>query len=213
KPVRLMKPTLMPRIKDLCREFVSNTSSRNYYNRPEKLIHNGTWKESEKEITYVVKEIFGVLEDFWNNPALDSEISKSLNEGTYQSTVIVPVIRAVLRNLPFRTPSFITTSEKQSIASADRKGDGKMGRRPDIMLAMSPQKKIDDEIKLWRETNNGLYWTRKTLNPDKDQFGIVGVQIAGDTLHLNVLVRDKVNIHKIIIFNRLKFLCEYQMKM
>ena len=68
-----------------------------------------------------------------------------------------------------------------------------MGRRPDIMLTVryldvifelmyvecsrlvcSPQKKIDDEVKLWRETNDGLYWTRKTLNPDKDQFGIVG---------------------------------------
>src|SRR6185437_8694676 len=132
-----MKPTLTPRIKALCREFVLNTSSRNYYNRsPEKLTHDGTWKESEEEITCVVKEIFSVLEDIWNNPALDSEVSKSLNEGTYQSTVIVPAIRAVLGNLPFRTSSFISTSERQSVASADRKGSGQMGRRPDIMLTV-----------------------------------------------------------------------------
>ena len=59
--------------------------------------------------------------------ALDFEVSKSLNEGTYQSTVIVPAIRVVLRNFSFRTSSFITTSERQSIASADRKGDGQWG--------------------------------------------------------------------------------------
>ena len=37
--------------------------------------------------------------------------------------------------------------------------------------------------------------TWKTLNPDKNQFGIVEIQIAGNILHLNVLIRDKAN-HK-----------------
>ncbi|CAJ0904323.1 17218_t:CDS:1, partial [Entrophospora sp. SA101] len=51
KPARLMKPTLMPRVKEICREFVSSFSSRNYLNRfPEKLIHDGTWKEPEEKI-------------------------------------------------------------------------------------------------------------------------------------------------------------------
>ncbi|CAG8637018.1 7527_t:CDS:2 [Ambispora leptoticha] len=116
---------------------------------------------------------------------LDSEVSKSFNEGTYQSTVIVLAIRAVLRNLPFRTSSFISTSERQSVAGADRKGDGQMGRRPDIMLAVSYGVKLTID-----------YIGREKLLMDKDQFGIVGIQIAGDTLHLNVLIRDKVNIHK-----------------
>ncbi|CAJ0752965.1 6310_t:CDS:2 [Entrophospora sp. SA101] len=30
KPARLMKPTLMPRVKEICREFVSSFSSRNF---------------------------------------------------------------------------------------------------------------------------------------------------------------------------------------
>ncbi|KAG9300935.1 hypothetical protein G9A89_004993 [Geosiphon pyriformis] len=46
----------------------------------------------------------------------------------------------------------------------------------------------DDEIKLWRETNDGLYWIRQRLKPDKEQFGIVGMQVAESVLHLNVLV-------------------------
>src|SRR6185436_13364300 len=63
-------------------------------------------------------------------------------------------------------------------------------------LICSPQKKTDDEIKLWRETNDGLYWIRQSLKPGKDQFGIVGMQVAGNVLHLNLLVRDMVNVHR-----------------
>ncbi|RHZ87263.1 hypothetical protein Glove_38g77 [Diversispora epigaea] len=74
------------------------------------------------------------------------------------------------------------TSEKQSVASANRKGDGFMGRRPDIMfvakyretifelmyvecshLICTAQKKIDDDVKLWRECNDGLFWVRQTV--------------------------------------------------
>ena len=92
---------------------------------------------------------------------------KSLNKGTYQSTVILLSIRVTLKNLPFKLSSFISTSEWQSIASADRKGKGQLERWPDIMyvvkyldvffelmyvecsrLYCNQQKKIDDEIKL-----------------------------------------------------------------
>ncbi|CAG8468851.1 7448_t:CDS:1 [Dentiscutata heterogama] len=57
-----------------------------------------------------------------------------------------------------------------------------------------PQKKTDDEIKLWREANDCICCVRQSLNPAKEQFGIVGIQVAGNILHLNALVRDKVNI-------------------
>ncbi|CAG8650832.1 5643_t:CDS:2, partial [Acaulospora morrowiae] len=71
------------------------------------------------------------------------------------------------------------------------------GRQPDIMFVLkylevffellyvecsrlycTQQKKKNDEIKLWRETNDGMYYVRKVLKPDKDQFGVVGVQIC-----------------------------------
>ena len=35
-------------------------------------------------------------------------------------------------------------------------------------------KKKDDEIKLWRETNDGIYWI-----PEKEPFTIIGIQVYG----------------------------------
>ncbi|CAG8641024.1 11387_t:CDS:2 [Ambispora leptoticha] len=156
-------------------------------------------------------------------------MAKTLNEGTYQFTVIVLLlIRAVLKNLPLGPSSFISTSERQSIASADRRGDGQTERRPDIMFVIkyldvffelmyvecsrlfcTQQKKVDDDIKLWRECKDGMYYTRKTLNPEKDQFGIVGVQIAGDILHLNILIRNKANVHKYYHIQSAKILVQF----
>ncbi|CAG8747829.1 27085_t:CDS:2, partial [Gigaspora margarita] len=125
KAFEQIKPELMPRVKEMCEEVVSSFVIREYQNiPPEKLTHDGTWKESEKEIASVVRGLFTLLEEIWINPAFNSELAKSLNEGTYQSTV------------------------------------------------------------------------HKVLKPEKEQFGIVGVQIAGTILHLNVLIRDKADIHR-----------------
>jgi len=65
------------------------------------------------------------------------------------------------------------SAERQSIASADRKGDGYFGKRPDFMYLQKREgeifelvfgecsrllcKKREDEIKLWRETNDGMF--------------------------------------------------------
>ena len=46
-------------------------------------------------------------------------------------------------------------------------------------LLCSDTKKKEDEIKLWRETNDGMFWVRQGCKPEKDQFGIVGIQVAG----------------------------------
>ncbi|RIA92729.1 hypothetical protein C1645_820228 [Glomus cerebriforme] len=36
----------------------------------------------------------------------------------------------------------------------------------------------------YRETNDGLYWAQKGCKPEKEQFGIVGIQVAGeDEIH------------------------------
>ncbi|CAG8750143.1 34214_t:CDS:2, partial [Racocetra persica] len=164
---RNMVPAQRPIVQELCREFIED------FRCDEKLkpkwTHNKSWKESEETTSCVVKEILSILKNIWNNPAFKPEVAKTLNEGTYQSTVIVPLIQVVLKNLPVGDSFFISTSEKQSIASANRKGEG---------------------------VNDGLYWVRQSLNPDKEQFGIVGVQVAGNIFHLNVLVRDKVNVHR-----------------
>ncbi|CAI2174996.1 15476_t:CDS:2 [Funneliformis geosporum] len=60
------------------------------------------------------------------------DFEDTLNEDI--CTVIVPSIRFALNNLSFGKTAFINTSERQSLASADRKGDGQMGRRSDMMF-------------------------------------------------------------------------------
>ncbi|CAG8488513.1 3466_t:CDS:2 [Paraglomus brasilianum] len=64
KLAQLMKPTLMPKVKDMCREFITNTSSHNCDKRlPGRLIHDGTWKAPlALNIFQTEKKL--VLEDF-----------------------------------------------------------------------------------------------------------------------------------------------------
>jgi hypothetical protein len=38
----------------------------------------------------------------------------------------------------------------------------------------------EDEIKLFRETNDGMSWLRKKHQPENEKFGIIGIQIAGN---------------------------------
>ena len=58
------------------------------------------------------------------------------------------------------------------------------------------EEKNDDRIKLWQEANDGMYWVRKGRKPNIDEFGIISLQVAGDILHLNVLIRDEGNFHR-----------------
>lgn len=81
------------------------------------------------------------LNDLWNNPAFSSKFAKSQNEGTYVTNVIVPAIRATLEGLSLGRSSYVSTAERQSSASANRKGEGCVGRRPDIMFVMKHNEK------------------------------------------------------------------------
>src|SRR3954470_9792438 len=88
--------------------------------------------------------------------------------------------------------NIILCAERQSSVSVDRKGEGKTERRPDIMFVMkhdrkkyeliyvessrlscTPQKEKDDEIKLWRETKDGLYWVTNHLSQIKMNSGLL----------------------------------------
>ncbi|CAG8635975.1 1767_t:CDS:2, partial [Paraglomus occultum] len=210
KPARQMVPSsLPPIIQEKCNQFVESFIARDTDSLPRKLTHNGAWKESNEELAEVASRILGTLNDAWNNPAFDPEFAELQSEGTYVNNVILPAIRATLKCLPLGKSTFVSSSERQSSASADRKGSGRLGRRPDIMFVMkhgeknyellytecsrltcTAQKEKNDEVKLWREANDGMYWTRKSCKPDKDEFGIIGVQVAGKKLRLSVLIRD-----------------------
>ncbi len=62
-------------------------------------------------------------------------------------------------------------------------------------LSCTSQKEKDDEIKLWRETNDRMYWVHKLSGSDKDEFKIIEMQVAEQIIRLNVLIRDMENIH------------------
>ncbi|CAG8802520.1 12776_t:CDS:2, partial [Racocetra persica] len=127
-------------------------------------------------------EKLSTLEDSWNNLAFGPDYAESQNEGTYVTNVIKPMIRASLKDIPYGSSLFVKKFHELMRSECSR-------------LFCSEQKQVDDEVKVWRETNDDLYWTRKTLKPDRSEFGI-GVLVAGNILHLNVLIRDEADIHR-----------------
>src|SRR6266480_1937956 len=42
-----------------------------------------------------------------------------------------------------------------------------------------------NKVKIWREMNDGVYWA-----------GIIGIQVAGTEMHLNILIRGMDEIHR-----------------
>ncbi|CAI2194378.1 2_t:CDS:1, partial [Funneliformis geosporum] len=55
-------------------------------------------------------------------------------------------------------------------------------------------KKSDDEVKLWRETLDEASYISILCRPVGNQFGVIGIQIAGITMYLNILVKDLASI-------------------
>ncbi|CAG8786289.1 32273_t:CDS:10, partial [Gigaspora margarita] len=91
------------------------------------------------------------------------------------------------------------TMSHKALFAADRNGDEKTGRRPDIMFVCMEdgkfyelmyvecsritctKQKEDDDVKLWRESNDGMYWAHKSRRLEKEQFGIIGIQTTVTT--------------------------------
>ena len=63
-----------------CEEFVVNFAESNMSILPQKLSHNGKWKESDEELADVTSRILSSLNNSWNNPAFSSEFTKSQNK-------------------------------------------------------------------------------------------------------------------------------------
>ncbi|RHZ55602.1 hypothetical protein Glove_413g26 [Diversispora epigaea] len=216
KPSHKMRVQTPSIIRDMCTTFVENFRDDNIEALPQHLYHDNTWKESNETLANVTEDIFDSLRDIWRNPAFNTEFVNAQSEGTYVTDIVVPLIRASLRKLPTKKNGFLSTAERQSLASADRRGKGKQGKRPDVMFMEKHRKKLyelmfvecsriicterkkdDDEMKLWREMNDGLYYVHRSCRPDKNEFGILGVQIAGSMMYLNILIKDSYDIHRL----------------
>ncbi|CAG8462085.1 2036_t:CDS:2 [Ambispora leptoticha] len=184
-----------------------------YEEVPIELSH-GSWNKSEEDLVGVASGILDIIESVWRNPAFGEKFAKSQNERTYVTDIIVPVVKASFKKPPIKSFAFVSTAERQSIASKDRRG--KTGKRPDIMFMVKRGRKIyelmfaecsrlfcdkekeeNDWVKLWRQMNDGMYWVHKGCKPKKDEFGIIGIQVAGQKLHLYVLIRDGDGVDKL----------------
>ncbi|CAG8661812.1 1212_t:CDS:2, partial [Paraglomus occultum] len=178
-----------------CDEFVINFINSNTSRVMGNIFHDKNWKETEAELVKVTDRILGTLGEILNNPAFSTSASRSeQSEGTYITDVIVPLLRSTLGNLP------------------NGMDEMRIGKKPDIMgllksdeksiellyiessrIICSKSKKDDDDVKLWRETLDGASFIGLSCRPSH-QFGVVGIQVAGTVMRLNVLVKDSAGI-------------------
>ncbi|CAG8523019.1 10310_t:CDS:2, partial [Dentiscutata heterogama] len=88
----------------------------------------------------------------------------------------------------WNNPAFETSMspERQSLASKARRNDG----IECSCVFCSATKKEEDDIKLWRELLDGSSYINSACRPIHNQFGVVGIQVAGERIYLNVLMND-----------------------
>ena len=61
-------------------------------------------------------------------------------------------------------------------------------------VVCTDKKANDDYVKLWRETLDGVNYVSSLCRPTSNQFGIVGIQVAGEMIFLNVMMNDTCGI-------------------
>ncbi|PKY56765.1 hypothetical protein RhiirA4_428489 [Rhizophagus irregularis] len=147
------------------------------------ILHNKKWKESETDLVKITERILGIITS-------RSEHS----EGTYIADVIIPLLRTSLSDLP-NGAICLSTAERQSIASKAQRNLGiigeQMGKKPDIMGLLEQDEKI---IELLYTESSRIVCSNSKKSDDEDQFGIVGIQVVGTTMYLNILVNDLAGI-------------------
>ncbi|CAG8625089.1 9234_t:CDS:2 [Paraglomus brasilianum] len=153
EPVKCMEGTTPLRIKDVCNGFVMSYNNTMYEGVPIELSH-GNWDESEEDVVGIASGILNTIGSIWRNPAFGEKFTKSQNEGTYVTDIIVPVMKASLEKLPIKSFAFVST-----IASKDRRG--------------KTDKEENDWVKLWREMNDGMYWVHKGFTKMQSEFDLL----------------------------------------
>ncbi|KAG9301859.1 hypothetical protein G9A89_004538 [Geosiphon pyriformis] len=212
EPRENMKCDIPESVTRMCDEFVGRFNNSNTSQATRNIFHNKKWKESEHKLVETSERILGVLGETWSNPVFMSISRSEQSEGTYISDIILPLLRSSLGDL-HNGSICLSTAERQSLASKAQRNAGavreRMGKKPDIMgllkwgdkflellyvessrILCSNSKKTDDDVKLWRETLDGVSFVDALCRPVGNQFGIVGIQIAGTTMRLNVLMKD-----------------------
>ncbi|CAG8575266.1 1880_t:CDS:2, partial [Paraglomus brasilianum] len=206
QPRENMRCTLSEQVASTCDNFIENFAQKDVSKDMKNVFHNRRWKESDSTLVQVG--------EIWSNPAFATRTSRrEQSEGTYITDVIIPLLRASLVDLPI-DHICLSTAERQSAASKARRkaevGSGRRGKSPDIMAIERWEEKViellyvessrvvctdkkanDDYVKLWRETLDGVNYVSSLM---QNQFGIVGIQVAGEMIFLNVMMNDTCGI-------------------
>jgi len=69
-------------------------------------------------------------------------------------------------------------------------------------------KEENDNVKLWREMNDGMAWVHKGCKSDKNEFGVLGLQIVRKIMHLNILIKDTDDIHRLFHLHLVEILIQ-----
>ncbi|PKB96179.1 hypothetical protein RhiirA5_404502 [Rhizophagus irregularis] len=194
EPCNKMKCTPPKLVVKKCEDFLENFEVLSTHKIVENAKHDNKWKEDDSDLLKITGRILDVLGEIWSSPIYATSTSRNKqSEGTYITDVIVPLLRASLVNLP---NGYICTSiaERQSIASKIRKNKGidgeRIGKKPDIMGIM---KQDTNDIELIYVESSRITCSKKKkmmMIPAGNEFGVVGIQIAGLDMRLNVLVKD-----------------------
>ncbi|RGB30757.1 hypothetical protein C1646_764959 [Rhizophagus diaphanus] len=177
-------------IQEKCNQFLNDYKEENLNLLCNKYKHNNTWIESNEKLCEITKEILNTLSNIWKNPAFTSEFANIQSEGTYVTDVIIPLLHAILKDLIVGNVNLFSTAEKQNklfelmFVECSR-------------LICSNDKKEKNKIKLWREMNDGINYIYKKNRLDKDEFEILGIQIAGNKMHFNIIIRDTSEVNRL----------------
>ncbi|RHZ78183.1 hypothetical protein Glove_166g131 [Diversispora epigaea] len=123
-------------------------------------------------------------EGIWNNLAFTTDkIQDTQSEGTYITDIIVLLFRASLENL-----SNERLTHKIPI-----------GKKSDVMIMAKYEDKI---FELAYVKSSQILCV--TCRPTNYQFGIVRIQVAGEDLYLNILVKDTNGILRYFYVDQMK---------
>ncbi|CAG8561819.1 23745_t:CDS:2 [Gigaspora rosea] len=189
-----MKCTVSESVKAKCDEFGSNFNNSDTSQATRNIFHDKTWKESDRKLLEITERTLNTL---LSSIPIPNSVSRSeQSEGTYISDIIMPLLRFSLGNL-LNGSTCLRVDKERMEKIPDIMGllkhDGKI---VEFMFAECSRiiccnsKKDDGDVKLWRETLDGMSFIDSLCRPTGNQFGVVGIQVAGTTIRLNVLVRD-----------------------
>ncbi|CAH1767586.1 9953_t:CDS:2, partial [Entrophospora sp. SA101] len=111
EPVKHMQVALPHSIETVCDDFLTNYDDGSMEIPSQKLSHKN-WGEREEVLRDIAVRILDTLGEIWKNPAFSPKFAKTQSEGTYIADIIVPVIRATLKNLPIGKSAYISTGCK-----------------------------------------------------------------------------------------------------